>query len=329
MDLDQLTGNELIQFLPHRGRNLLLDTVDRSETEKGAQAEINLKIEQPDPKGRDIFLEKAPNGDPIYSPFMFAEFLALGSIVLLTDMPPDSMAYFSSITNFKRTGSVSASSPLKGNTIRNKDRGPFRRFTGRILDSSNQEVAQTDIMAFAFSPDMKEEERDEKKVTEKPQVNDEQSINKEDFSWKPKEMVFADAIANVSSDGTSGTTIYTYPDDHPFVEGHFPGNPIMMGITQWIGCADAMTCLASQLIQSNHSTVSGQSTFEATANIEVIKQDGAVACDVKALTLKFTQQEGNAIPRADLIATKRVGFRDMVRPHDTLYFQVTNFKIVS
>lgn len=329
MQLDQLTGNDLIKFLPHRGRNLLLDTVDRSESPKGPQAEISLHIKQPDEKKREIFLEKDLSGETIYSPYMFAEFLALGSIVLLTDLPPESMAYFSTITNYKRTGSVSANGAIHGSTIRNKDRGLFKRFTGKITDANGNEAAQTDIMAFAFTPEMEAASREEKKITEKPLFEKISDIDKTKFDWKPNEMVFTDAIGSIDLDNGNATTHYIYPEDHPFVEGHFPGNPIMMGITQWEGCADAMTCLAQQLIEQDHTSITGKEIFEATANIEVVKEDGTLACDVKGLTLKFTNRGKDNIPVAELVATKRVGFRDMVRPKDNLYFQVTSFQIQS
>lgn len=323
MQLDQINGDHLIQYLPHRGRNLLLDTVDRSETPEGPQAKISLQIKHPDVKKRDIFLEKNSSGSPIYSPYMFAEFLALGSIVLLTDLPPGTMAYFSTITNYTRTGNVAANGPLKGETIRNKDRGLFKRFAGKILDANQNSVAETDIMAFAFNPQT-DANREEKKLTEKPHVHAPQPIQKKEFDWKPAEMVFVNSIVSVDVTQGCGLFGYTYPETHPFVEGHFPNNPIMMGITQWEGCGDAMTLLAKEAIQKKKISAA---QFQAAANIEVIKPDGTVACDVKGMSLKFKNRGASVVPYGELTATKRVGFRDIVRPKETLYFRVTDFQI--
>jgi 3-hydroxymyristoyl/3-hydroxydecanoyl-(acyl carrier protein) dehydratase len=63
-------------------------------------------------------------------------------------------------------------------------------------------------------------------------------------------MVFVDEVSHLNLDDPTALLRYTYPQDHPFVEGHFPGNPIMMGITQWIGCADAVTWLTYELAQA-------------------------------------------------------------------------------
>lgn len=330
MELDQITGQELIKYLPHRGRNLLLDSVDRSETDKGPQAEISLHITPSDEKGRGIFLEKNASDETVYSPYMFAEFLALGSIVLLTDMPEGSMAYFSTITNYERSSHVSASGSLKGKTIRHKDRGLFKRFSGKILNSLGDEAAVTDIMAAAFTPEMQEEaSREEKKLSEVPKLADKKELDPAAFNWKPKEMVFVQSIGSVDLEAGTGICHYIYPQDHPFCEGHFPGNPIMMGITQWEGCADAMTALAAEYIQAGHPSVKGKETFYVTANVEAIKQNGTVACEVKNIQLKITHCSNGLVPYAEVVKTRRVGFRDMVRPNDNLFFKITDFQIQS
>lgn len=324
MELSHLNGQDLIKYLPHRGRNLLLDTVDRSETPKGPQAEISLEIRQPDPAGRDIFLEKDLSGNAVYSPYMFSEFLALGSIVLLTDLPPGTIAYFSTITNYKRHASVPASGPLRGTTVRNKDRGLFKRFTGKILDAAGGTAAETDIMAFAFNPDEESDEA-EKKITEKPAARQQTPIDKSQFSWKPAEMVFVDEIADLNLAESTGLFRYTYPQDHPFVEGHFPGNPVMMGITQWIGCADAITCLAHEIAKQEGSPAAGKEIYTVCASVEMIRPDGTVACEVKNLKLNLHNKGKESVPYAELIQTKRVGFRDIVRPNDVLFFKVFDF----
>ena len=39
---------------------------------------------------------------------------------------------------------------------------------------------------------------------------------------------------------------YTYPNDHPCTKGHFPNNPVMMGVMQLTGVEDACLALAQQ-----------------------------------------------------------------------------------
>lgn len=325
MELRHIENEDLTKYLPHRGRNLLLDSVDKSETPKGPQAEITLAIGQPDRLKRDIFLEKDVEQNAIYSPYMFAEFLALGSIVL-TDLPPDTMAYFSTISNFVCEHSVSASGPLHGVTVRNKDRGLFRRFTGRILDPKGGVSAQTDIMAFAFNPKT-DAERQEKKIAEKPVPKETRPVTKELFSWKPEAMVFVDEVSHLNLDDPTALLRYTYPQDHPFVEGHFPGNPIMMGITQWIGCADAVTWLTYELAQAKSALLAGKENWIVGANVEMVKPDGTVACEIKDIKLKFQSAETGKIPFPQLLGTKRIGFRDLVRPNETLFYRILQYQI--
>lgn len=325
MEISHIEGDELAKYIPHRGRNLILDVVDKSITPEGPQAKISLQIGQPDRRRREIFLEKDPAGNECYSPYLFAEFLALGAIVLLTDLPPGTMAYFSTITHFARHRNIPSSGPLHGETVRNKDRGLFKRFTGKVIDAAGV-AAETDIMAFAFNPKT-DEARQEKKLSQKPVIQQKKPVPKEKFHWKPAGMVFVDELCALDLKAPSATLGYTYPPDHPFTEGHFPGNPVMMGITQWIGCADAMSWLAQELTQNKVPAVAGRKSWAAAADVEVVKSDGAVACEVRGLKMSFHAGAAGAMPHPQLQETQRVAFHDIVRPMETLYYRVTNWQV--
>ena len=53
------------------------------------------------------------------------------------------------------------------------------------------------------------------------------------FASKSPGMTFVDAYHPLD-DPNEFLFSYKYPSSHPLIQGHFPGNPVMMGVCQWI-----------------------------------------------------------------------------------------------
>ena len=129
----------------------------------------------------------------------------------------------------------------------------------------------------------------------------------QDLAFKAPAMRFADGLVSVDAAAKKAVAAYTYPVDHPFVPGHFPGAPLMMGVTQWSAAADAAWLAARHL---------GLGPV-VTAQARVFRPSGTEILDVRDLVLDGT----TGVPR--LVATKRLAFREPVRPTDGLLIEVS------
>jgi 3-hydroxymyristoyl/3-hydroxydecanoyl-(acyl carrier protein) dehydratase len=125
-----------------------------------------------------------------------------------------------------------------------------------------------------------------------------------DFAWKGRAIRFVDGVAAYDAAGRRITCTYTYPTDHPFVPGHFPGAPLMMGVTQLAAVADAGWVLLQRLGLGG-GTVSGS----------VKRPDGSEVAEVRELQLA----DDGGVPR--IAALRRIAFREPVRPGDTLLIE--------
>lgn len=307
-----VSGEKLLELFPHRAGNVLIDRADVPLEPGGQKGAGWLSISPQDPRGRDVILYREDGREYILSPFA-AEYIALGSIcVLAPDLEPGEVCFFSTISNVEFTGRVPAGETLRVEVDRQKDRGPFKRFQGMVLsDASSRKIASAGIMAYALSAGQMSGGREQSaqksggKQVEPPSVEDPREIGEDLFAFKKPSMVFAGEIVN--SSGNSLTTRYAYPPDHPFCEGHFPGNPVMMGVTQWQMAEDALTLLARE------TGLEG----EAAASAEVIRSAGELVAELKGLRMDFS----SAVPRT--LSVKKVAFRDMVRPGEDIFCRVS------
>ena len=199
---------EMLEFMPHRGRNVIID--DFRATGAGA-GEGFLTIAEGDPAGRDLFLVMSPDG-PRYSHVFLVEHVALASILCIQpDMGGGRIAYFSKITNYRRQGDAAAGTPLVSRLMRGRDRGEFRAFDAEVATVSGETLLTVSFMAFLAPRGA-------------PLPGREEPI--EDLDWAapdptrfpcyPAPMV----LLAPAADGTPPRAVY--PGDHPLCAGHFP-----------------------------------------------------------------------------------------------------------
>lgn len=294
-------GADLLLYLPHRYENVLIDTVTLESPEVGS---LTITIPKEDPLGRELFLkEKKPGQFVLISPVMM-EILALGSIVSRNVVVSNETVVFASISNFEKFSDFESNSCVQGRVTLSSNKGGFLRYKGELFGTSP--VCKGDMLAFFTTGAL----QDSLEGTVPLSFVDSSPIEKPAF--KSAWMHCADQLCAITE--TSITTRYTYPDNHPLVRGHFPGNPLMMGVMQWMSVEDAF------LVFCKSHGLRGERRFMCDATL--IKENGVVVSDIKSIQVTTWLHHDDYIDQADITATKKIAFRTAVRPGETLYTRI-------
>ena len=307
----EFTQTDIQAIVPHRFENVLIDEIEC--TEDGSAAKLT--ICEDDPAGRDIFLRSDDQGKAVLGQAL-AEYLALASLCQLGRLADGEVGFFSTITNFAHTARLPAGQPMVARVERQRDRGAFRRFRGTVMDAQGAEAARADIMAFVLDTRAEQPEEDRRQAP-LPPMSQSIEVPAETFFWKRPEMCFVSECCHLDLDAQQATLKYVYPEDHPFTKGHFPGNPVMMGITQWVAASDATDYLVLALIEEGKLAC----PVEVKADISIQRPDGIVVAEVGSLANRYRRDRDGRV-QSETAATKRIGFRDMVHPTETLVLGV-------
>jgi 3-hydroxymyristoyl/3-hydroxydecanoyl-(acyl carrier protein) dehydratase len=133
---------------------------------------------------------------------------------------------------------------------------------------------------------------------------------------KPADFVFVDAPLAIADDGLSGEFSYCYPTDHPLTAGHFPGSPIMMGVSQLTAVQDAAQWLLHRLREQGRL---GELPEKVKVSGQLLALDDALICSVDGLGLRLFADTDVT----ELTSVKSVSFRRMVRPPEAMRVKVT------
>ncbi len=315
---DWIEGDALEGPIPHRGVNILVDAVRVVNDDESERGESRLCIAPDDAKGRDIFLRASADGGSVIMEPVFAEHLALSAIcVIRPDMEPDEITFFSVISSFKLEREIRAGERLSAEAVRLRDKGRFRRFHGIVRGEDGTTAAETDIMAYTAAPSPASERRDSGKILAPPESGEARPVDPGVFGWKRPEMVFIHERTHISPDMDEAVLRYEYPADHPFCPGHFPGNPVMMGITLWIAGLDAAAWL---IFERAEAGLAGAGTSRWKADAEILRESGSLVAEVKGLVFSG-RVTPDGIGPLRVEGTRRVGFRDQVRPGEAIFMR--------
>lgn len=313
-----LSFEDIVQRLPHRYENLILDSIRIVTEGESLTGYFEVKISTPDPLGRHIFTQVRPNGQAVLIDTIMMEVLALAAIASTGAIPEGYLAIFAAITNFEKKSDFKCNVPMKGIIQKQRGKGGFLRYKGQIIDDQGNECAVGDIMAIYMDARESAPATDEKPC-EMPAHTMLFSMNPERLKRQP-DMVFSNELLHM--DGETALARYTYPETHPLTRGHFPNNPIMMGVTQWLTVAD--TCYGIAQYLEKQKGIIGSSLF--TGNARILKEDGTHVADIKEFSVR-TLTSSNNTDDVEMLAVKKVVFRSMVRPGETLYIHVTDLAI--
>ena len=297
-----LSPDTLKEYLPHRGVNLLPDEVVLSADRTIATSRTRVPVK--DARGREVMGRTGPNGVQCwYEPFL-AELMALTGVPLLHERlaPAGQVAVFSMISRIAFHRPARLDAEVVGHAQITRDRSGFTVFS-TWAEQDGQRILEAEVMSGASTL---------AQVSSAPirpltTAQGGHTIEPGQFAWKRPAICFVDRVVETNAASGRLLAAYSYPHDHPFVAGHFPGAALMMGVTQWAAVADA-AWLARNTFNLGAKVV---------ANGVVKRQDGSEVLDVRELVL--TEEGGLPF----IASTKRLAFREPVRPGDGLLIDVT------
>ena len=295
--MQRVEGRELEEFLPHRGANLLIDVVEIVSAREGR---TRLTVARGDALGRDVVLRRGPGGGEFISEAFLIEHLALGGIcVLKKELLPGHVFFLSSISAFVLADLPKAGEELRGTVLRKKDRGAFRRFEAKLFGEGGRDIGSAEIMAYGAP--LEAARGDPPGGADPP---DGEPVARSLFDWKDERLVLLDGLVERREDGARFFS--RYRADHVFVPGHFPGNPVMMGVVQLQAVADAAWVYAQD------RGLRGERRFSGS----ISKASSGVIADVRGLVLELGE-----VPV--IRSVKKVGFRGKAHPGDVLLIDVS------
>ncbi|MEK9727687.1 MAG: hypothetical protein VW397_06235, partial [Candidatus Margulisiibacteriota bacterium] len=223
--MNQLSTEDIASRIPHRYENLLLD---KSTILSDTSSEFELHIPIDDRLGRTIFCYEEGDRACLPTPIL-SEIAALACIVSSGAIKPGTFAYFASINQFTLTnGAFDAHQPLRGTTQKISDKNGFHKYSFHITNEMAE--AQGQLMAFYDTSGVDQKPELPAVKLDPTDLNAIQttSYNIAPYSNKKEQMTFSSHLHQISE--SSAMYSYTYPTNHPLVRGHFPNNPVMMGV---------------------------------------------------------------------------------------------------
>ena len=295
-----LSPTDLEAYLPHRGVNMIPDEIEILPGGTSVVARVG-PVDPDDARGRGLFARSDGAGGRCWCEPFLGEILALAGVSLLRERlsAEGKEGVYSSISRIRINGPLDMNQPIEASAEISRDRGAFTQFTGRIKQNG---VVMLDGEMMSGAAPLAE-------VASQP-ARPGSGVGSEalqaDCSYKQPSLRFIDDVRSFDAEAGHLVAGYTYPTDHPFVPGHFPDAALMMGVTQWLSVFDA-----------GHEAMVRQGLTTAMVNGALKREDGTEIVDVRDLKIVIE----NGVPF--IRETKRVAFREPVRPGDGLLADVT------
>lgn len=304
-------NNELKARLQHRFENLLLDHA--TVVENGEKGPFGVCITNKDPQNRHIFFKQKKINERVLMSAFFLEILALGAIATTKGVTNESLGVFAGIFDFNKTNDLLLDDLLEGSVKYASGKSGFYKFKGesRCLD---RQLFESGIMAFFYEKEY-EVKSDLAPVDNSfvlPEANCSRFPVKNGILKHP-DLVCLDELT-VSKEGLAWG-VYQYPVHHFCNRGHFPGNPIMMGVLQ-------LTCIEDLLLEwLLENEYKGEYILKGNATI--FKKSGVVVAQIKQFEIKGWVFVEGFLNQCEYQSIKKAIFKSSVIPNETLYINAS------
>ena len=297
-----LDSESLKNLVPHRGYNLMPDRVELTENLTVSTSWTT--IPPGDARGREVFARLGADGGSYWSEPFLAELMAITGVPLMHHIlnPLGQVAVFSMISKITLSQMVPIGATVMGYAKVIRSRNGFTTFN-TYAEADGVRFLDAEVMSGAAA--LGEIDGSAPRPFTSQLVTE--ALDPAWLAWKPSHLRFVDGIISADPDKGAMVLAYTYPVDHAFVPGHFPGGPLMMGVTQWSAVADAAWVAAKRFGIKGNILASGL----------IRRQDGSEVMNVRDLVLEVE----NDMPR--IVSSKRIAFREPVRPTDGLIIDIT------
>ncbi len=306
-----LEKKDIEDYIIHRYENFLLDEVD-VDPENRDDNTLKINIKDRDPLGRDIFLKHITATQKTLIVPAYMEILALGCITATRKLSDDEMVIFTGISNFKKYASFKEGKTILGRVLKLSDKKGFLKFKGHLWDGDIA-IGEGTMMAF-FTP--VDTQSATAKTVDLPPLNINKTIDKTLFP-KSSDMTVCDTLRYISD--SECVTTYTYPDTHPLIKGHFPKNALMMGIMSWLAVEDALSTFCFEKKLAANKTL--------ITDASIIKEDGTLVAEFRDVCVEGLFKSDKNPNQCEITETKKVTFRNMVKPNETIFIHCKNITI--
>ena len=296
----ELTQEDVEAIIPHRFENLLIDSCIREED----NFSFHLNLNKEDPLGRDLFLTQNSLIYPVLT-----EVLALASIICEDPTKSDVIPIFATITRFKVTKAFK-NACLSGYVTHKSSKQGFFRYEGHISDNQGAS-ASAQLMAYATKKDDLNQESEPAKTYDLG--NFEASKLCSPTPYKDPNMSCITSIERINEHEI--ITSYSYPFSHPLIKGHFPDNPVMMGVMQWMMVEDAIYAHSKEYpsFYPNNCLL---------AEGVIVNEKNEIICELQGVEL-CVDKHPDYLFFVYTKAAKRIFFRGLVKPGTRLFCHVT------
>ena len=310
-----LTLEHIKEHIVHRYENLLLDKIIVDEENSGT-GQLELSVLENDDLGRQLFFRNKAHSDVMRIP-IYMEILALASITSTGKVGEGEYVFFTGISQFKKFQNVSFNEVVNGQVKKVSEKKGFLKYTGELMSSQGEMIAEGTMSAF-FMQDETNNEDGKKKQLAVPESNVSLKVNKMNYSKLP-EMVIIDEL--IFSNESEGMGCYTYPSDHSLIKGHFPGNPVMMGVMQWMAIEDCSCIYLEKLEKFGH--------FTLMLNGYILDKDNHIVAEFKEIKLDAWINVPGMMNQCETLEAKKIIFRGMIKPNDKLMIYLKDIQICS
>ena len=297
--LTLLNRTDLEGLLPHRGLNLFIDEVRVAPDKLSSSSRLRLRDV---PSCTKLLTRDGPAGRIWSEPFM-AELLALtGAPLVSRDLPAGHVAAFGMLSRVKFGTMPSLDDEVQAEVtvLRKRDQTTFFKARlenhGQVILEAEVASSVVDLAVFAIRP----------AAATLPDGGT--PICMSCFGWKDSRLRLLDCILSEDAATHRLSAGFTFSACHPFVQGHFPTAPLMMGVLQWAAMVDAVWLAYTRF---------GHGSSTDLANGSVRRADGALVAEIKDLLIEII--DGAPYIRE----TKRVIFREPVYLTNRVIIDVT------